>query len=55
MTVQQQVMEVIRQKPEIAHEFIKKVNADLAEQGITPVKIPHQVMERYGLKVEDES
>lgn len=55
MTVQQQVMEVIRQKPEIAHEFIKKVNADLAEQGITPVKIPRKVMERYGLKVEDES
>ena len=55
MTVQQQVMEVIRQKPEIAHEFIKKVNADLAEQGITPVKIPRKVMERYGLKVEEES
>ena len=55
MAVQKQVMEVIRQEPEIAHDFIKKVNADLAAQGITPVKIPLKVMERYGLKVEEES
>lgn len=55
MMVQKQVMEVIRQEPEIAHDFIKKVNDDLAKQGITPVKIPRQVMERYGLKVEEEN
>ena len=55
MTVQKQVMEVIRQEPEIAHDFIKKVNDDLAKMGITPVKIPRQVMERHGLKVEEEN
>ena len=54
MVVQKQVMEVLAEQPDIANDFIKKVNADLEKQGITPVKIPKRVMERYGLKTDEQ-
>lgn len=47
---QKSVMQVIREEPELAPEFIKDVNTRLAEKGIKPVNIPPRVREELGLE-----
>ncbi len=47
---QQSVIQVIREEPEIAEEYIKEVNARLAEKGIKPVAIPPPLKKRLGIE-----
>lgn len=47
---QKTVMQVIREEPEIAGEFIKEVNSRLAEKGIKPVNIPPKIRQELGLE-----
>ena len=46
------VMTMIRDEPEVAGEFMKKVNQRLAERGIKAVHIPKPFLERAGIKAE---
>lgn len=46
---QKSVMQVLREDPEIAAEFISEVNAHLEEKGIKPVNIPPRMREQLGL------
>lgn len=46
---QKSVMQVIREEPDIAAEYIEEVNAKLAEKGIKPVNIPPKFREQLGL------
>lgn len=46
---QKSVMQVLREDPEIAAEFITEVNAHLEEKGIKPVNIPPRMREQLGL------
>lgn len=47
---QQSVIQIIREEPEIAEEYIKEVNARLAEKGIKPVAIPPPLKKRLGIE-----
>ena len=49
---QKLVMTMIRDEPEVAGEFMKKVNQRLAERGIKAVHIPKPFLERAGIKAE---
>lgn len=46
---QKSVMQVIREEPEIAGDYIKEVNARLAEKGIKPVNVPPKFRQELGL------
>ena len=52
LDAQKLVMTMIRDEPEVAGEFMKKVNQRLAERGIKAVHIPKPFLERAGIKVE---
>lgn len=47
---QKSVMQVIREEPDIAAEYIEEVNAKLAEKGIKPVNVPPKFREQLGLE-----
>lgn len=47
---QRLVMTMIRDEPEVAGEFMKKVNERLASRGIKAVHIPRPFLERAGIK-----
>lgn len=47
---QKAVMQVIREEPELAADYITEVNARLAEKGIKPVNIPPKFREELGLE-----
>lgn len=47
---QKAVMQVIREDPEIAVEYIESVNSKLAEKGIKPVSIPPRFRQELGLE-----
>ena len=49
---QKLVMTMIRDEPEVAGEFMKKVNQRLAERGIKAVHIPKPFLERAGIKAD---
>ncbi len=46
---QKSVIQMIREDPEIAVEYIEVVNARLAEKGIKPVVIPEKLKEQLGI------
>lgn len=46
---QKSVMQVIREEPELAADFINEVNTRLGEKGIKPVNIPPRLREELGL------
>ena len=48
--MQKQVMQVIREEPEIAAAFIDEVNAELDKKNIKHVRVPPHFKERLGLK-----
>lgn len=47
---QKAVMQVIREEPDLAGDYIREVNAKLAEKGIKPVNVPPRVREELGLE-----
>lgn len=47
---QKAVMQVIREEPELAADYIETVNKRLAEKGIKPVNIPPKFKEELGLE-----
>jgi len=50
LAAQKQVMQVIREEPEIAAEFINEVNAELDKKNIKHVRIPPPLRKRLGLE-----
>ena len=51
---QRSVMQIIRDDPDLAPDYIREVNKRLAEKGIKPVNIPKKLKERLGLDLEPE-
>ena len=51
---QEQMDKVLETEPEIAVDYLKKVNKSLAEKGIRGVVITERDRERYGLPAETE-
>lgn len=49
----QSVVEVIRNEPDIAIDYIKKVNARLSEKGIKNVNVPKKMLDAFGIDSED--
>lgn len=48
---QRQVMEVMREEPELAADFVEEVNKRLHDKGIKPVSTPPQLLEKYGVEL----
>ena len=49
----QSIVEVIRNEPDIALEYIRKINDRLTEKGIKNVKIPKKMLDAFGIDSED--
>lgn len=49
----QSVVEIIRNEPDIAVDYIKKVNERLSAKGIKNVEIPKKMLEAFGIDSED--
>ena len=45
----EQVLKVVKTEPDIALDYLEKVNASLAEKGIKGIELGPRVMHRYGL------
>lgn len=52
-TARKMVMDAVREDPDIAAEFISKVNERLAEKGIKKVTLPQRMLEHYGIELDD--
>lgn len=50
--MQDQVVEIIKGDPSLAADYLKEVNARLAEEGIKPVVIPDRLLKRLGVKID---
>lgn len=50
---QRQVLQVVKEEPELAPEFIAEVNKRLSEKGIKPVKLPPKLLEQQGIELYD--
>lgn len=48
------VIETVRENPDIAEEYIKRVNAQLKEQDIMSVRLPTTFLEEHGVHIEKE-
>lgn len=46
----QSIVEIIRNDPDIAVDYIKKVNGRLSEKGIKNVKIPKKMLDAFGIE-----
>lgn len=51
---QRQAMQVLREEPELAADFISEVNGRLREKGIKPVMIPPKLLEMHGIELYEE-
>lgn len=51
---QRSVMQMIRDDPDLAPDYIREVNKRLSDKGIKPVNIPKKLKERLGLELEPE-
>jgi len=47
------MIETVKNDPDIAPEFIKKVNDDLAAKGIKQVELPPRMLEKYNVQLLD--
>ena len=52
--VQDQVMKVLQEEPELAEEFLNDANKGLAEMGIKAVVIPERIKQRLGLTSQNK-
>ena len=52
-TARQSIVEIIRNEPDIALDYIKKVNERLSEKGIKNVQIPKKMLDAFGIESED--
>lgn len=50
---QKEIFRTIREDPGVAKEYIRDVNARLAEKGIKPVTVPPGLLLKYGIDPED--
>lgn len=53
-SAQREVFQVVREEPELAVDYLKRVNEQLTEKGIKPVRIPPKMAERFGIDLEVE-
>ena len=49
----QSIVEIIRNDPDIAVDYIKKVNERLSEKGIKNVKIPKKMLDAFGIESDE--
>ena len=52
-TARKMVMDAVKEDPDIAADFISKVNERLAEKGIKKVTLPPKMLEHYGIELVD--
>lgn len=50
----QTTMETIRKDPEIAPEYVKRVNERLAAKGIRRISVPKKMQEHFNIQIDDE-
>lgn len=51
---QNEVMKILQTEPELAQEYLDKVNASLAEKGIKRVIVPERILSRLGITLNQE-
>ena len=49
---QRSVMQMIRDDPDLAPDYIREVNKRLSDKGIKPVNVPKKLQEKLGLELE---
>ena len=47
------IFDIVKSEPEIAIEYIKKINSQLEEKGIKKVTVPPKMLERFGIQLEE--
>lgn len=52
-TARKMIMDAIKEDPDIAADFISKVNERLAEKGIKQVTLPQRMLDHYGIELVD--
>lgn len=50
--VRSQAMQILKEEPDLALDFLERANKQLEEKGIKPAVIPARVLKRYGIDVE---
>ena len=50
-TAQQSLFQVVREEPELARDYLDRINEQLAEKGIKPLAIPPKMAERFGVDI----
>lgn len=53
VSARKMVIEAVKQEPEIAADFISKVNERLMEKGIKKVTLPQKMLDHYGIELID--
>ena len=51
---QNEVMKILQTEPDLAQEYLDKVNASLAEKGIKRVIVPERILSRLGITLNQE-
>jgi hypothetical protein len=46
---QKSVLQVVREEPDLAAEYITEINNRLSQKGIRPVKLPPKLKEQLGI------
>ena len=47
------IIDTLKSDPDIAPEFIKKVNDGLSAKGIKKIVLPQRMLEKYGVQIEE--
>lgn len=50
-----EVMKVLREEPEIALQYLDEVNAELAKDGIKPIKLHPKQLKHFGITVDENN
>lgn len=50
--VRSQAMQILKEEPDLALDFLERANQQLEEKGIKPAVIPERVLRRYGISLE---
>ncbi len=50
--VRSQAMQILKEEPDLALDFLERANQQLEEKGIKPAIIPERVLKRYGISLE---
>jgi len=52
-TARKMAIEAIKEDPDIAADYIERLNEHLAEKGIKKIKLPPKMLEHYGIELTD--